>query len=58
MRILVFQHALVEHPGTLCEFWTEGGHRWDTVEFDTGEQIPDLNHFDGGLRPKREALRS
>ena len=46
MRILVFQHVPVEHPGALCQFWRENGDEWSTVEFDAGQPIPDLNDFD------------
>ena len=46
MRILVFQHLNVEHPGSLTELWTEAGHTIKTVEFDRGEPIPPLNGFD------------
>jgi hypothetical protein len=30
MRILVFQHLAVEHPGIFRAFWAEAGHQWDT----------------------------
>jgi GMP synthase-like glutamine amidotransferase len=46
MRILVFQHVPVEHPGAFCQFWRENGHEWCTVELDAGHAIPDLNDFD------------
>ena len=46
MRILVFQHVPVEHPGAFCQFWRENGDEWSTVEFDAGQPIPDLNDFD------------
>jgi len=46
MRILVFQHLPVEHPGTLREFWAEDGHTWEAVELDAGEPIPDMDEFD------------
>lgn len=47
MRILVFQHASVEHPGVFLEFWKEQGHNWLSVELDEGEQIPsDLERYD------------
>jgi GMP synthase-like glutamine amidotransferase len=46
MRILVFQHVPVEHPGIFCQFWRESGVQWRTVELDAGQAIPDLNDFD------------
>ncbi|MXN17815.1 type 1 glutamine amidotransferase [Pseudooceanicola sp. GBMRC 2024] len=46
MRILVFQHLPVEHPGTLRELWAEDGHSWDVVELEAGEPIPDLAGYD------------
>jgi GMP synthase-like glutamine amidotransferase len=46
MRILVFQHIPVEHPGVFCQFWREDGHQWCAVELDAGQPIPALNDFD------------
>lgn len=46
MRILVFQHLPIEHPGTLLEFWRQRGDRWDVVELDEGETIPALEGYD------------
>ena len=46
MRILVFQHVPVEHPGVFCEFWRENGDEWRTVELDADQTIPDLTDFD------------
>ncbi len=46
MRILVFQHVAVEHPGVFCQFWRENGDQWRTVELDDGQTIPNLNDFD------------
>jgi GMP synthase-like glutamine amidotransferase len=46
MRILVFQHARVEHPGVFREFWADRGDSWQAVELDEGEPIPDLKPFD------------
>ncbi len=46
MRILVFQHLDIEHPGIFLEFLKEDGVRWDTVELDEGEPIPPLNGYD------------
>ena len=33
MRILVFQHVAVEHPGIFREYWRDNGDAWCTVEF-------------------------
>lgn len=46
MRILVFQHLVVEHPGSFGEFWRRDGHEIKVVELDEGETIPDLDGFD------------
>ncbi len=46
MRILVFQHVDVEHPGVFREFWREADHQWDAVEIDAGEAIPSLHAYD------------
>lgn len=46
MKILVFQHLDVEHPGVFRDFWDEKGFERRTVELDEGEQIPHLEDFD------------
>lgn len=46
MKILVFQHLPVEHPGALRDFWAEAGHEWTPVELEAGEPIPDMEPFD------------
>lgn len=46
MRILVFQHLCVEHPGRLRDLWRARGLSWDTVALDEGEPIPDLGAYD------------
>jgi GMP synthase-like glutamine amidotransferase len=46
MRIVVFQHIAVEHPGAFRRLWRENGDEWCTVELDTGDHVPDLNDFD------------
>lgn len=46
MRILVFQHLDVEHPGVFRDFWRAKGHSWDVVELDAGETIPPLEGYD------------
>lgn len=46
MRILVFQHVDVEHPGIFREFWEEAGHSWVPVELDAGDPIPAPDPFD------------
>jgi GMP synthase-like glutamine amidotransferase len=46
MRILVFQHVPVEHPGFFRQLWRENGDEWRTIELDGGQVIPDLNDFD------------
>lgn len=46
MRILVFQHLAVEHPGIFREFWLSKGQTWQAIELDAGEAIPALDNFD------------
>jgi GMP synthase-like glutamine amidotransferase len=46
MRILVFQHVAVEHPGIFREFLRADGVPWDAIELDAGEPIPDLSCYD------------
>jgi GMP synthase-like glutamine amidotransferase len=46
MRILVFQHVPVEHPGVFRELWRDNGDEWCAVELDAGQTVPDLNDFD------------
>jgi GMP synthase-like glutamine amidotransferase len=46
MRIVVLQHASVEHPGVFREFFKADGATFHTVELDEGEMIPDLEPFD------------
>jgi GMP synthase-like glutamine amidotransferase len=46
MRILVFQHVPVEHPGAFCQLWRENGDEWCTVELDAGQVIPNFDNLD------------
>jgi GMP synthase-like glutamine amidotransferase len=46
MRLLAFQHVAIEHPGVFREFLKEDGVRWDAVELDEGQPIPDLAAYD------------
>jgi len=46
MRILVFQHIAIEHPGVFRDFLAEDGIAWDAVELDAGETIPALDNYD------------
>lgn len=46
MRILVFQHIAIEHPGVFREFLAEDGIAWDAIELDAGEAIPLLDNYD------------
>lgn len=46
MRVLVFQHLAVEHPGIFRDFLRSDGITWDTFELDAGEKIPDLEPYD------------
>ncbi len=46
MKILVLQHADVEHPGILRQFIAEDGHSLDTVDLDAGDTLPSLDGYD------------
>ena len=46
MKLLVFQHIDCEHPGKLRDYLKEEGIKWDAVELDEGEPIPDLDAYD------------
>lgn len=46
MRLLVFQHVTVEHPGVFRDLWREANWDWTTVEVETGAPIPDLAPYD------------
>lgn len=46
MNLLVFQHIACEHPGQLRTYLERDGVRWDAVELDAGESIPDLAKYD------------
>lgn len=46
MRILVFQHLDIEHPGIFLDFLKAEGVPWDTVELDEGDPIPPLAGYD------------
>jgi GMP synthase-like glutamine amidotransferase len=46
MRILVFQHAVSEHPGSFRDVMARDGHSMHAVELDEGESIPPLEGFD------------
>ena len=47
MKLLVLQHATVEHPGIFRDFLREDGHSYDAVELDQGEPLPSLDGYDG-----------
>jgi GMP synthase-like glutamine amidotransferase len=46
MRVLVFQHIPVEHPGIFRDFLAEDEISWDAIELDAGETIPNLDGYD------------
>jgi GMP synthase-like glutamine amidotransferase len=46
MRILVFQHIAIEHPGIFRDFLAADGIAWDAVELDAGQPIPPLGGYD------------
>ena len=47
MKLLVLQHASVEHPGIFRSFLKEDGHTYDAVELDEGDALPPLDGYDG-----------
>ena len=47
MKLLVLQHAEVEHPGIFRAFLEEDGHSYDAVELDAGEPLPAIDSYDG-----------
>ena len=47
MKLLVLQHATVEHPGVFRGFLEEDGHTYDAIELDRGEALPSLDGYDG-----------
>jgi GMP synthase-like glutamine amidotransferase len=46
MKILVLQHAAIEHPGSFRDIIKSGGHSMHAVELDEGEKIADLADYD------------
>lgn len=46
MRLLVFQHISIEHPGIFRSFLQADGIAWDAIELDRGEVIPSLDGYD------------
>lgn len=47
MKLLVLQHATVEHPGIFRNFLQEDGHSYDVVDLDQGHALPSLEGYDG-----------
>lgn len=45
MRILVFQHLDIEHPGIFRDFLDADDIPWDVVELDAGDPVPDLDRY-------------
>ena len=45
-RVIVFQHIACEHPGIFRKFMQSDGIRWNPIELDEGEKIPDLSGYD------------
>jgi GMP synthase-like glutamine amidotransferase len=46
MKILVFQHVSIEHPGSFRDVIAAGGHSMNQVELDEGDAIPPLDDYD------------
>jgi GMP synthase-like glutamine amidotransferase len=49
MKILVFQHVSIEHPGSFREVIAAAGHSMHQVELDEGDPIPPLGDYDALL---------
>ncbi len=49
MKILVFQHIGVEHPGVFRDFMHADRVVLDTIELDAGDSIPELDDYDALL---------
>lgn len=47
MKLLVLQHASVEHPGVFRKFLEEDGHSYDAIELDKGGALPEFGGYDG-----------
>ena len=45
MKLLVFKHIAIEHPGVLRRFLAEDGIAWDAVELAAGDAIPPLDRL-------------
>lgn len=46
MKILVLQHAAIEHPGTFRQLLDEDGHEWHTVHVNDGEALPNIENYE------------
>ena len=46
MRILVFQHHALEHPGIFRDFMNEDEVEWVAIQLQDGQDIPKLDSFD------------
>ncbi|GLR68182.1 amidotransferase [Acidocella aquatica] len=46
MKILVFQHVAIEHPGSFRDTIKAQGHSLHQIELDEGEAIPPLHDYD------------
>jgi GMP synthase-like glutamine amidotransferase len=46
MKLLVLQHAVSEHPGSLRQGLRTDGIAWDAIQLDEGGRIPSLENYD------------
>ena len=46
MKILVLQHADIEHPGAFRQLLDEDGHEWHTVHLNQGESLPNIESYE------------
>ncbi len=49
MRLLVFQHSPLDHPGVMRRYLAEDGIDWDPIDTYTGCPIPPLDDYDALL---------
>ena len=46
MRLLIFQHLTLGHPGIFRPLFTRDGIECETIRLDRGEAIPSLESYD------------
>ncbi len=46
MKILILQHATVEHPGYFKGLLDEDGHQYSTIHLNEGQDLPTMDNFE------------